>query len=79
MTNLSVCLTFGEPIKDGHVGNYFCDIFVPLCHVSFFINGNGWKLTDEFVAFFFYFWGLKFDFSSFGDEFVSVLYIQRQK
>ena len=55
MTNLSVCLTFGEPIKDGHVGNYFCDIFVPLCHVSFFINGNGWKLTDEFVAFFFTF------------------------
>ena len=35
MTNLSLWLTFGESIKDDHVANHFCNIFVPLCQRLF--------------------------------------------
>lgn len=54
MTNSSIWLTFGEPIKDGHVGNHFCNIFIPLCHVGFFINCNGRKLMDRWICRTFY-------------------------
>ena len=37
-------------IRDDHVHNYFNDKFVPLCYVGYFINGDGWKLTDEYIC-----------------------------
>lgn len=53
ITNPSLWLTFEEQIKDGHVNNHFGDIFVPMCRIDSFINGNGQKLTyDRFVALF---------------------------
>ena len=40
-------------IRDDHVDNYFTDKFVHLCHVSYFINGDGRKLrSDIFVVLF---------------------------
>jgi len=54
-------------------------IFVHLCHVRFFINGNGWNITDEWIYHFFYFWWLKFEFLSFRNAFVSTLHIQERK
>ena len=38
-------------IRDYHVNNYFNDKFVFLCHVGYFINGDGWKL-NIFIIFF---------------------------
>jgi len=56
ITNSSLWLTFEEQIKDGYVSNHFGDIFVPMCRIDSFINGNGQKLTyDGFVALFFTF------------------------
>ena len=44
-------------IRDDHVDNYFSDKFVPLCQVDYFIKGNGWKLTAEYICRTFYTFG----------------------
>ena len=62
-------MTFWSNLFNSYVDHLFCDIFVPLCHVCFFINGNRWKLTNWWIChIFFNFWGLKFEFSSFEDK-----------
>ena len=38
--------------RDDHVNNYFTDKFVPMCYVSYFINGNEQKSSDIFVTLF---------------------------
>ena len=37
-------------IRDGHADNHFSDKFVSLCHVDYFINDDGWKLTVEYIC-----------------------------
>ena len=41
-------------IRDDHVDNHFNEKFVPLCHVDYFINGDEWKLTTEYISRIFY-------------------------
>jgi len=73
-------LTFWSSLFTSHVDNHFCDIFVPLCHINSFINGNRQKLTDEWICrTYFHFRGLKFEFSPFEDKFVSALHSHRRK
>ena len=40
-------------------------IFVPLYHVGFFIDGNGWKLTDRWICLTFFTFGAKIWISNF--------------
>ena len=44
-------------IKDDHVDNHFSDKFVPMCHVSYFINSNRRKLSTEYICHTFYTFG----------------------
>jgi len=63
-----------------HVDNHFSDEFIPPCHVSYFFNNDGRKLTAGYICHnFLHFQGLNFVFSSFGDIFISELHIERQK
>ena len=39
-------------IRDDQVDNHFNDKFVPLCHVSYLINGDEWKLIVKYIALF---------------------------
>ena len=41
-------------IRDDHVDNHFSDKFISLCHVCYFINGDGWKLIVEYICHIFY-------------------------
>ena len=41
-------------IRDDHIDNYFSDKFVYLCHVNYFINGDGQKLMTEYICYTFY-------------------------
>ena len=41
-------------IKDDHLDKYFSNKFVPLCYVSYFINGNQRKLMTEYICRTFY-------------------------
>ena len=41
-------------IKDDHVDGHFSDKFVFLCHVRYFINGDGRKLTAKYIYHIFY-------------------------
>ena len=36
-------------IRDDYVDNHFSDKFVPIYHVDYFINGDGWKLTVGYI------------------------------
>jgi len=64
-------LKFWSNLFNNHADNNFCDIFVSMCHVSSFINGDGRKWTNRWIChIFFHFRKLKFRFSSFKDKFV---------
>ena len=41
-------------IRNDQVDNHFNDKFVPLCHVGYFIKGNGRKLTTRYIYCTFY-------------------------
>ena len=41
-------------IRDNHVDNHFSDKFVHLCHVGYFINGDGRKLNVKCICRTFY-------------------------
>ena len=41
-------------IKDDHVDNHYTDKFVHLCHVDYFINGDGQKITTGYIYHTFY-------------------------
>ena len=41
-------------IRDNHVGHHMNDKFVPLCHVDYFINSHGHKLTVKYICRTFY-------------------------
>ena len=41
-------------IRDGHVDNHFSEKFIHLCHVDYFINGDGQKLTTGYICHTFY-------------------------
>ena len=41
-------------IKDHHINNLFSDKFIHLCHVDYFINGDGYKLTVKYICRTFY-------------------------
>jgi len=43
-------------IRDDHVDNHFIDKFLSMCHVGYFINGDGWKLTAGYI------WGTFYTF-----------------
>ena len=44
-------------IRDDHVDNNFSGKFVPLCHVDYFINDDGRKLTVGYICHTFYTFG----------------------
>ena len=44
-------------IRDDHVDNHLSEKFVSLCHVGYFINDDGWKLTTEYICHTFYTFG----------------------
>jgi len=60
-------------IRDDHNNNYFNDKFVHLCHINYFINGDGRKLTTEYICDTFYTLRTKFYISIFQDVVVSKL------
>ena len=63
--------------RDDHVDDHFSDKFVPMCHVDYFINSDGWKLMARYICcIFLQLWRLNFVFSSFRDAFVSELHIK---
>ena len=41
-------------IRDYHVDNHFNTKFVSQCHVGYFINGDGRKLTARYICHTFY-------------------------
>ena len=41
-------------IRDDHIDNHLSDKFVLLCHVGYFINDDGWKLTVGYICRTFY-------------------------
>ena len=41
-------------IRDDHVDNHFSDKFVLSYYVGYFINGDGQKLTPEYIYHYFY-------------------------
>ena len=43
-------LTFWLNWFNRHVGNHFCRIFIPPSHIGSFINGDRWKLTNEWIC-----------------------------
>jgi len=49
-------------IRDDYVDNHFSDKFVSICHVDYFINGDGRKLTVGYLWHFLPFQGLNFVF-----------------
>ena len=51
MTNMPLCQL---AIRDDHVDNHLNDKFVPMCHVYYFINGDGQKLMTEYICRTFY-------------------------
>ena len=44
-------------IRDDHIDNYFSNKFAPLCHVDYFINSDGRKLTVRCICHTFYAFG----------------------
>ena len=44
-------------IRDDHLDNHFTNKFVPLCHVHYFINSDGQKLTVRYICRTFYTFG----------------------
>ena len=44
-------------IQYGHVGNYFSDKFVFICHVDYFINGDEQNLITGYIYRTFYTFG----------------------
>ena len=41
-------------IRNDHIDNHFSDKFVSLWHLDYFINGDGQKLTAEYICRTFY-------------------------
>ena len=66
--------------RDDYVDNHFSDKFVSLCHVGYFIYGDGKKLTIGYICYTFYTFGIKFCIFIFQEHIcVSELQVQRQK
>ena len=48
---------FVQFCQHDYIDNHFNNKFVPLCHVGYFINSDGWKLTVRYICRIFYTFG----------------------